>query len=107
MAYDPVILELLREACAPYTSTERKMFGSHALMLDGHMLVAAWQDGWLARVGPEATEEALALGTEPFAPAGNPMKGIVLADMEALEDEEKREALLQMSLAVVTSLPPK
>ncbi|MEM6896456.1 MAG: TfoX/Sxy family protein [Pseudomonadota bacterium] len=108
MAYDAAILDLLREACADITTGERKMFGSHALMLDGHMLVAAWGDGWLARVGPGATEDALALGTEPFAPMGGKgMRGIVYADIDALEDEARREALLRMALDFVSALPLK
>ncbi|MEM9438331.1 MAG: TfoX/Sxy family protein [Pseudomonadota bacterium] len=108
MAYDTAILDLLREVCADITNGERKMFGSYTLMLDGHMLVSAWEDGWLARVGPDAMEAATALGTEPFAPMGGKgMKGIVYADVDALEDDEKRDALIGMALRFVGSLPPK
>ncbi|MEO0486681.1 MAG: TfoX/Sxy family protein [Pseudomonadota bacterium] len=107
MPYDPAILDMLRDACADWPTTERKMFGSHCLMLDGHMLVGAWHEGWLARVGPDGMAAALELGTEPFAPAGRPMNGIVLADAEALENPDQRDDLIALALRFVSSLPPK
>src|SRR5688500_4932188 len=58
MAYDEDLADRIRAMIPdPDGVTERKMFGGHAFLLDGHMAVAAsGQDGLMVRVDPEETD---------------------------------------------------
>ncbi|MEM1235481.1 MAG: TfoX/Sxy family protein [Pseudomonadota bacterium] len=108
MAHDAAILELLREYAGDIATGERKMFGAHALMLNGNMFLAAYGGDWHARVGPDGMAAAEALGAVPFAPkGGRGMKGIAAADMAMLEDEDIREKIIALAVSFVETLPPK
>ncbi|MGZ9812380.1 TfoX/Sxy family protein [Pseudoroseicyclus sp. H15] len=108
MAYDKGVAELLRERLADHYPREQRMFGGLAFMVDGHMVACATGDGALLRPGKAGMDEALALpGVVPMQMGARTMGGFVLAEGEAIADEEVLEQLLAMSLATVRELPAK
>jgi TfoX/Sxy family transcriptional regulator of competence genes len=66
MAFDPELAERIRVVLAGVEGvTEKKMFGGLTFMLGGKMCCGIVGDRLMVRVGPSASEDALA---EPFAP---------------------------------------
>lgn len=86
--------------------TERRMFGAHMLLKDGHLLAGVSARGQaLFRVGPEGIATALALpGVKPAIMGARVMKGFVALDAAA--GAGLRRSLLAQALALVASLPP-
>jgi len=71
--------------------TEKRMFGGHTFLLNGHILVAAKKDGRiLVKVGKEASnEEALARpGTTQMMHGGKAMRGFIWVDPDVIEDDD-------------------
>lgn len=91
---------------------ETRMMGGVCFLLDGNMVATARReksgDGhFMFRVGKEAEAEALKQpGTRPMVHAGRPFGGFVYLDEEAADDAAMR-AMVSLSLAYVTTLPPK
>ena len=109
MAYDEDLADRLRLLLAGQGVTEKKMFGGHAFLLDGHMAVAAsGQGGILVRVEPAQLESLLAEpGAETFEMQGRPMKGWLRVDAAALDDDAVLRTWAERGLTFVRSLPPK
>jgi TfoX/Sxy family transcriptional regulator of competence genes len=84
---------------------EKKMFGSLAFMVGGHMACGVLDDRMMMRVGPDSYEAALA---EPDATVmeftGRPMKGFVYARPA---DDERLGEWVDRALTYVTSMRPK
>ncbi|GLY53224.1 TfoX/Sxy family protein [Lentzea sp. NBRC 102530] len=109
MAYDEGLAHRLGESLGdlPDLST-RKMFGTLVFLWRGNMLVGALGSDLLARVGPEAQEEALGLpGTRVFDFTGKPMRGWVVVDGEAISEDEALDSWLARCRDFVEALPPK
>jgi TfoX/Sxy family transcriptional regulator of competence genes len=88
--------------------TEKKMFGGIGFLLRGHMCVAVWQNSLIARVGPEAYQEAVKLTcARDFDVTGRPMKGWIMIDLESLESDRELQNWIEASLQFVRTLPPK
>ena len=87
---------------------EVKMFGGIGFLLNGNMLVGVWKDSLIARIGPDAYEEAL---LEPhvkeFDITGKPMKGWVLVEPEGVEDDDTLTAWVERATKFVGTLPAK
>jgi TfoX/Sxy family transcriptional regulator of competence genes len=109
MAYDEALAAVLREALAGRSGvSERRMFGGLCFMLDGNMLCGVWRDRGMYRVGRGNEPAAVALPhVRPMTMAGRPMRGIVDADREAVEDPDLRARLLALAFAFVAELPAK
>ena len=109
MAYDHDLADRVREHLAgEYAISERAMFGGLAFMLEGNMAVGVSGDGLMVRVGPEGTEEALALPhTRPFEMRGRPTRGFVRVDPPGVASEEALDAWVGRGVAYAGSLPPK
>lgn len=109
MAYDEGQAQILRDEFADMTGiTERKMFGGICFMLNGHMLAGVHSQGGMARVGKAAEPDAIAIdGVDPLSFTGRKMGGFVDVSGEALEDDERRAAVLELAIKFVRSLPPK
>jgi TfoX/Sxy family transcriptional regulator of competence genes len=77
MTYDEGLATRLRDALAAERgSTEKKMFGGLALLVDGHIAVGVYGDGLLVPVDPGGRAALLAEpGVEPFAMGGRTMRG--------------------------------
>ena len=109
MTYDDGLAHRIRETLGDRPGLEeKKMFGGIAFMLDGNMVCGVVDDSLLARVGPDAYEEAL---EEPHARemdfTGQPMTGIVFVDPAGLMEDADLTEWIDWCLEFVESLPAK
>ncbi len=110
MAYDEELADRLRVALQDQEGVEEKrMFGGLAVLVHGHMAVAAsGQGGLMVRCDPAMTAELL---TEPgateFEMRGRGMKGWLRVDDSAVADEAHLQRWVDVGVGYVTSLPPK
>jgi len=88
---------------------KKKMFGGTAYFTEtGNMCFAVMKDELLFRVGKEQTAEYLKLpGVREAQMGSRVMKNWLLAGGEAVEDEERLKALLQVGYDFAMTLPPK
>jgi TfoX/Sxy family transcriptional regulator of competence genes len=109
VAYDEGLAHRLGDALAalPDIST-KKMFGSLVFMWHGNMLVGVLGPDLIARVGPEAQEDALAQpGARVFDFTGRPMNGWVVVDGEAVAEDDALGDWIERCRDFVEALPPK
>jgi len=108
VAYDEVLAERLRDRLRDaHAVAEKKMFGGLAFLTDGNMTVGVIGDDLIVRVGPDATDAALARpGAREFDFTGRPMKGWVVVDGATLDDEAL-DRWIERGAAFVATLPPK
>lgn len=110
VAFDEDLAERVREVLPAEVMarvTERKMFGGLAFMLDGNMLVGIVGDELMARLGPDAADEALERPHVRIMDfSGRPMKGMVFVGPGAL-GEDQLTGWVRGALAFVSTLPPK
>jgi TfoX/Sxy family transcriptional regulator of competence genes len=87
---------------------EKKMFGGLAFMVDGNMCIGVIGGELIARVGPQATDTALARpGARTFDFSGRPMKGWVTVRSEVLSEDQMLATWIDDALGFVRTLPPK
>ncbi len=106
--YDAELAHRLQRLLAAEGVSEKKMFGGHAFLVDGHLAVAAsGQGGLLVRVDPAQTDLLLdEPGAEPFEMRGRPMTGWLRVDATALTDDAVLRSWAEQGLAYARSLPP-
>jgi hypothetical protein len=109
MTYDEGLAHRVRETLGGGAGlTERELFGGLAFMLDGNMACGVVDDALLARIGPDAYEDALA---EPHVRemdfTGRPMRGLVFVDPAGVAEDEDLVAWLDRCVAFAGSLPAK
>ncbi|WP_030606024.1 TfoX/Sxy family protein [Streptomyces fulvoviolaceus] len=109
MAYDERLAERIRERLgADPEITEKRMFGGTAFLLHGNTAVGVTGDDLMVRVGPEATDAALARpGTRIFDMTGRPMRGWVVVDGAAVAQDEALGDWVAEGRDFAASLPPK
>jgi TfoX/Sxy family transcriptional regulator of competence genes len=109
MGFDQGLAERVRAQLAGIPGlTERRMFGGLSFLVDGNLCVGVLGDELMARVGPAATEAALARpGSRLFDMGGRPMKGWVNVRSEVLEADDVLAGWVADALAFVRTLPPK
>jgi TfoX/Sxy family transcriptional regulator of competence genes len=109
MAYDEDLAGRVREQLAAETGvTEKAMFGGLAFLLGGNMAVGLSGEELMVRVGPEASDDALARPhTRPFDMTGRPMKGWLLVDPEACADDETLRRWVELGVGYARTLPAK
>jgi TfoX/Sxy family transcriptional regulator of competence genes len=109
--YDQQLAERVREIVAPRTGvTEKKMFGGIGWMINGNMAAGVMSTGGLiVRIDPDETEALLAQPhVSTFGREGSkPMKGFVVVDPDALEDDATLADWVDRGAARATALPPK
>jgi hypothetical protein len=72
------------------------------------MMVGVNGDDLIARVGPEATEQALSRpGARFFDLTGRPMRGWIMVEGSVLDDDAALAAWIEEARAFVATLPPK
>lgn len=88
---------------------EIRMMGGLCFTLAGNMVVGTMKGGdLLVRVGEARHEEAMAKpGAGPMAFTGRSMKGFVLVDAAAVEDDAALRDWISLASAYVGTLPPK
>lgn len=109
MAYDEGLAERIRDVLRAHPSvSERAMFGGLAFMLDGHMAVGIIGDTLMARVGPQAYEQALARPhVRKMDFTGRPMKGYVFVDASGLARDAELAEWVDRCVRFVGTLPRK
>lgn len=109
MAYDEGWAEQMRDDIGDLDGLgEKRMFGGLCFLHHGHMICGVFRDGGLYRVGKENVAAARSLpGVDFMEMSGRRMGGFVVADGDAMCDEEVRLGLLEMALWFVATLPPK
>lgn len=108
MAYDEELAHRIRAALADRDGVrEKRMFGGLAFLVDGHMAVAAASAGSLmVRVDP-ADADGLLDGDRVarMVMRGSELKGWLLVDPAALEDDEALAGWVARGVAYVDGLP--
>lgn len=109
MAYDEDLANRVREQLAGEERMhEKAMFGGIAFLLAGNMSVGVHGDDLIVRVGPEATDDALAKPhARPFDMTGRPMKGWVLVSREGVRTKRQLAAWVDRGVTFARSLPAK
>lgn len=109
MAFDESLAARIREGLERSKGVEeKKMFGGIGFLLDGNMMVGVWKDSLIARIGPDAYDDAL---LEPhvkeFDITGKPMKGSVMVEPEGVEDDDPLRDWIRRAEEFVGTLPVK
>jgi TfoX/Sxy family transcriptional regulator of competence genes len=109
MAYDEGLAQRVRERLESRGGYgEKKMFGGLCFLLNGNMTCGIVRDELMARIGPEAWDEALA---SPEARemdfTGRSLKGFVYVDGDALADDAILEKWVARAAAFAEALPAK
>lgn len=109
MAYSESLASRTRHVLANQRGvTEKKMFGGLAFFWHGQLAAGIWSDALIVRVEPASASQYL---QEPqvqaFASAGRPMRGWLLIDAEAVENDNSLKQWIERAMEFVRSLPPK
>jgi hypothetical protein len=109
MAYDESLAERIRPIVqTDQGADEKKMFGALVFLIDGNMACGVTGDNLIVRLDPAGYEAALARpGASVFDLTGKVMKGWLLVDPSALEDDADLEGWVHEGMAFARSLPPK
>ncbi len=110
MAYDSELADRLRALLAGEAGlTEKKMFGGHAFLLDGHMAVAASsRSAMMLRVDPEEYEALVQQdGASPFEMRGREMRGWLHVDLGPTASDDEIANWADHGVRYVRTLPPK
>ena len=109
MTYDDGLAHRVRDELGTRPGvTEKELFGGLGFMLEGNMCCGVIDDSLVARVGPDAYEDALAEPhARPFDFTGREMRGWVFVDPPGLSADDDLAEWVGRSLAFVESLPPK
>jgi len=91
------ISRVLKEKSVHFES--KKMMGGLAFMVDDKMCLGVIKEELMARVGPDAEEEALKMkGSRPMDFTGRPMKGYLFVSAEGIDLEKDLEKWVQLCL---------
>ena len=109
MAFDENLAARIRKALARKKGIEaKKTFGGLCFMLNGHMLVGAWKESMIVRLGVEQEEEAL---LEPHVRRldikRKPMKGWIVVEPEGVQDDAQVKGWIKRAVKFVGKLPAK
>lgn len=109
MGYDEVLLERIHHHLGDRDDVvDKKMFGGVAFMLNGNMAVGVSGDRLMVRIAAEQHGAALGLpGVHQFDLTGRPMKGWIVVDADALDEDERLAYWIDRGLEYAGSLPPK
>lgn len=110
MAYDPELVERIRELLARERGVdEKRMFGGLAFLINGHMAVAASREGGLLlRVPPQDTDKLLDRPhVRPMVMAGREARGWLRVDPDGLKTKRQLAGWVARGVSHVRSLPPK
>jgi TfoX/Sxy family transcriptional regulator of competence genes len=109
MAYDADLDARIAKIVSPWKKTGRRlMFGGVCYLLNGNMVAGIWKDLLILRLGIEGAEKALELPfARPFDVTGRAMKGWVMIEAPAVENDEDLREWLVEAKGFVKTLPPK
>lgn len=101
MAYDELLADRVRQILAEKNVDyeEKKMFGGLCYMVDGKMCFGVEKINLMARIGPDAYEDALTRkGCQQMEFTGRPMKGFVTVVPEGFDMDEDLKYWIQLCL---------
>lgn len=101
MAYNELLGDRIRQTLneKQVAFEEKKMFGGLCCMVDTKMCVGIVKEDLMARIGPNAFEDALKQkGVRDMDFAGRPMKGYVFVEPEAIDQDAQLEHWVQLCL---------
>ncbi len=79
---------------------EKRMMGGLCFMVKGKMCVGVEKNRLMARIGPDAYEDALTRkGCRPMDFTGRPMRGFVFVELEGLKAKKDLAFWLELALA--------
>jgi TfoX/Sxy family transcriptional regulator of competence genes len=109
MAYDEGLAQRVREQMARRAGvTEKKMFGGLAFLMHGNMSVGVLGDDLIVRLDPADYERALEKpGARVFDLTGRPMKGWLMVDAGAIDDDDALAGWVGSATRFVDALPAK
>jgi TfoX/Sxy family transcriptional regulator of competence genes len=109
MAFDEKLDRRITKIVSPWKKTgKRLMFGGVCYMISGNMVAGVWKDFLILRLGAEGAEKALELPfARPFDVTGRAMKGWVMIEAPAVEDDGELKEWLAEAKEFVKTLPPK
>lgn len=108
MAYDPDLADRLRDRLEGTPTTERRMFGGLAFLVNDHMAVAAsGQGGIMVRCRPEDTDAHVAAGASRMVMRGKEMDGWLRVDGDGVADDDRLGHWVDVGVATAGALPPK
>lgn len=89
--------------------TEKRMFGGHGFMINGHLAVSASSKGGLmVRVDPADSSDLLQQpGVEPFQMRGREMTGWLHVRVDGSVDDDALGRWVSRGVDYAKSLPPK
>ena len=106
MAFDEGLAERIRDLLPK--AVEKRMFGGVAFMERGNLVVGVLGDEMIARVGPAATEAALAMpGVRTFDFTGKAMSGWVVVSQEPVAEDPELRKWVERCQAFARTLPAK
>jgi len=101
MAYNELLGDRIRQVLQQkqVSFEEKHMFGGLCFMVDHKMCLGIVKEELMARIGPDAFEEALKQkGVRDMDFAGRPMKGYVFVEPEAMDMDAQLEHWVQLCL---------
>lgn len=104
------LLEMLEDLVQHVPYERKKMFGQYALFLNGHMFAGVFQDDLFIRYPLDMQKDLIETCDE--VENFQPMKGRVMREYLTIpetiySDKDEMRSLLETSISVVRSLPPK
>lgn len=110
MPYDEGLAQRIRDLITDHpNTTEKKMFGGIAFMVNGNMALGiTGKNELMVRIGPDQYEKAL---KERYAKemdfTGRPMKGMIFIESEGVESDEILTKWIEKGMTFASSLPAK
>ena len=102
MAYNEQLEQRVRQFFARkrVKAEAKRMMGGLCFMVNRKMCVGVEKDRLMARIGPDAYDDALTRkGCCPMDFTGRPMRGFVFVGLEGLESEKDLAFWLELALA--------
>jgi TfoX/Sxy family transcriptional regulator of competence genes len=108
MAYDEFLAERIRLYLTDQAGTsEKKMFGAVAFMVNGNMAVGVSNTDLMVRAGDESEAFLEESDVRPFDLSGKRMRGWLLVASPAIAEDGDLSRWIDVGVAVAVSLPPK
>lgn len=101
MAYSEYLADRIRQNLNKrhVSYIDKKMMGGLTFMIDDKMCVGIIKDDLMARINPDIYESSLKKnGCKEMKFTGRPMKGYVLIEAEAIDDDKELDYWIQLCL---------
>lgn len=102
MAYNEILEQRVRQFfdAKRIKHESKRMMGGLCFMVKGKMCVGIEKNRLMARIGPEAYEDALTRkGCRPMDFTGRPMRGFVFVGLDGLKSDKDLASWLELALA--------